>query len=219
MVPWEVVWAEAVLLFSEYKRRTDESILKYEYIFKAAKKLGAKYFTFHGDRAIYGLSDKSCSFTNSTCETLNNLSQLAVKNGITLCLENVCWCKSGNTEYLKNVSREVRNIGFTLDLKQARRAKIDYYEYLSAMGDKIRNIHISDFDKNNDCLLPGEGEFDFKRFFDETKEFGYNEDFLIEVYSSNFKEEKQIINSKNFLENLLIWKITNVWRFLFFSWK
>ena len=195
-------FAESVYFFSEYERRCEEQLAKYAEIFKRVKWLGAKYFTLHGDRAHKGLGDDVCKLTCGGIQSLQKLSDAARQAGITLCLENVAWCKSANINYLKSVSENVDGIGFTLDLKQARRAGVPWESYLDVMGDKLRNIHISDFDENNDCLLPGEGLFDFRQFFSRIEEVGYKGDVIVEVYSSNYSDEKRISASKSFLEDI-----------------
>ncbi len=195
-------FAEAVLFFSGYERRTEESIEKYKRVFHSAQNLGVKYFTFHGDR-IYGqIPDSDIVLSDIAAETLAILSDSAKEFGITLCLENVSWCKSKSPTYIKSVAEKVRNIGFTLDLKQARRAGVDYSEYLSVMGNRLMNIHVSDFDDKCDCLLPGTGKFDFKKFREDIKRVGYNGDILIEVYSQCFSDVSEVSKSKHFLENI-----------------
>ena len=192
-------FAEAVMFFSGYERRTEESIEKYKSVFEKAQKLGVKYFTFHGDRIYASGSDE---LTDIAAETFNKLADSAKEFGITLCLENVSWCKSKSPDYIKSVAEKVRNIGFTLDLKQARRAGVDYSEYLSAMGNRLLNIHVSDFDDKCDCLLPGAGKFDFKKFKTDIERIGYNGNLLIEVYSQCFSDVSEISKSKHFLENI-----------------
>ncbi len=195
-------FAEAVLFFSGYKRRTEESIKKYNRVFKTASSLGVKYFTFHGDR-FYGVaSDSAFELSVESEKTLSTLADTAKKHGITLCLENVSWCKSRSPVYIKSVADRVENIGFTLDLKQARRAGVDYSEYLKAMGNKLLNIHVSDFDDDYDCILPGSGKFDFLKFKNEILSVGYRGDILIEVYSQCFESTSEIARSKEFLENI-----------------
>ena len=199
-------FAEGVFFFSEYKRRTDEQLKKYEHTFRQMEKLGAKYFTLHGDRAFKGVFDEVCKLSEKDAQTLRTLSALAGKYGVTVCLENVSWCKSANISYIKSVYDAVPEIGFTLDLKQARRAGVSVYDYIDAMGDRIKNIHVSDFDDTSDCLPPGEGRFDFDEFLKKVKEIGYLGDILIEVYSSNFSDEEQLVKSRQFLEG----KITDL---------
>lgn len=195
-------FAEAVLFFSGYERRTEESIEKYKRVFEMANKLGVKCFTFHGDRIYGNISDSSFVLSEMSEKTLNNLADSAKDFGITLCLENVSWCKSRSSAYIKSVADKVRNIGFTLDLKQARRAGVDYSEYLSVMGNRLMNIHVSDFDENSDCLLPGTGKFDFKKFKSEIERVGYNGDILIEVYSGCFSDVSEVAEAKRFLQNI-----------------
>jgi len=193
-------FAENVLLFSDYKRRTEESIEKYKRVFETASKLGIKFFTLHGERLSGGFKAYGTELSDRSAETLSRLSSTAKQNGITLCLENVSWCKSSSVDYIRAVSDRVRDIGFTLDLKQARRAGVNYCEYIDAMGSKIKNIHVSDYDDNHDCILPGKGKFDFQKFKAEIEEIGYNGDVIIEVYSECFSRVSEIADAKCFLE-------------------
>lgn len=195
-------FAEGVFFFSTYERRTLEAIEKYKNAFRMAKKLGVKYFTLHGDR-FFGNSSE-CVLGDNAAETLSRLADIAKEEGITLCLENVSWCKSSNPDYIRAVSQNVQNIGFTLDLKQARRANIPYEEYIDAMGSKILNIHVSDFDAERDCLLPGKGVFDFNIFKKDIEKIGYEGDLLIEVYSEAFGELEELASSRRFLERIFI---------------
>ncbi len=195
-------FAEAVMFFSGYARRTEESSEKYRQSFKIARKLGASFFTLHGDRAFSGTSDDACPLSDSSAEVLARLAKAAKEEEIKLCLENVSWCKSANISYLKAVSEKVPDIYFTLDLKQARRAGVPYEKYLFAMGGKICNVHVSDYDEASDCILPGEGKFDFKKLKGELSQIGYTGDALIEVYSKSIKSDEQILKSKSFLENI-----------------
>ncbi len=196
-------FAEDVFFFSDYERRTEENIKKYSEIFKNAKRLGAKFLTLHGERLNKATFFGASIAEKRAMDALSLLADEAKKNGMTLCLENVAWCKSSELEYLRKVSESVDNIGFTLDLKQARRANVPYEEYLNIMGERVANVHISDYNSENDCLLPGKGEFDFSSFVRKMKSNGYKGDFIIEVYSSAFDEESQILKAKNYLETLL----------------
>lgn len=196
-------FAEDVFFFSDYERRTEENIKRYSGIFQRAKRLGAKFLTLHGERLNKSTFSGAEIAEKRAMDSLSALADEAKRCGITLCLENVAWCKSSDLEYLRKVSENVDNICFTLDLKQARRAAIPYERYLEIMGERLRNIHVSDCKGANDCLLPGEGEFDFSRFIDQVKQLGYAGDFIIEVYSSAFEKENKIFKAKDYLESLL----------------
>ncbi len=196
---------EGVYFFSDYARRTEESIEKYKAYFVAAMSLGARYFTFHGDRNLsrYTPYDKNCIPNENHLSAILRLAEEADARGITLCLENVSWCKSSNLEYLKTVAENVDKIGFTLDLKQALRAGVSPEEYIDVMGEKIKNVHISDCDDMHDCLLPGEGTRDFRKILNLLQKNSYRGDAIIEVYGSNFDTVRQIEASKTYFERLI----------------
>ncbi len=197
---------EGVYFFSDYRRRTEESIEKYKKYFDAVQFLGGKYFTFHGDRNIRGLKadDKSCVPTEEHCDTLYRLAREAARRDVQLCLENVSWCKSSNFKYLQTVSDCLGDdIGFTLDFKQAARAGFSAEDYIKIMGPRIKNIHVSDRDTENDCLLPGFGTLNFSEILSRLSEVSYVGDAIIEVYSTNFDNIRQIETSKAFLERFV----------------
>lgn len=199
-------FAENVYFFSDYERRTEECIRKYRNYFEAAREAGARFFTFHGERNNEGFAynDSQCRPSERSIESLSRLADEAKEYGITLCLENVSWCKSSNIYYLNEVARQIGDkIGFTLDLKQAIRAGAPVSAYISAMGNRIKNIHVSDHDDNHDCLLPGAGKFDFKQFLSDISAVGYNGDVIIEVYSNNYNDADEIRDSKRFLEGII----------------
>ncbi len=170
--------------------------------FERAAQLGAKYFTLHGDRNLYG-SVKNID-VSLHIDTLGRLADVASKYGITIAQENVSWCVSQDPEYLRILKDALGNkIGFTLDIKQAYRAKRDVYEYISVMDDRLLNIHISDNDDKNFCLLPCFGSFDFKKFIQKLKEISYDGALICEVYSTAFDNIRQIEASKVALSEIL----------------
>ncbi len=197
---------EGMFFFSEYDRRTQDSINIYRKYFRAAERLGAKYFTFHGNRRVTGTVNAVIDMEKQ-CHAIERLAAAASDYGILLTQENVSWCDSANCEYLKILSDELGGkIGFTLDLKQARRANVPVDDYISVMGKNLKNIHISDHTSKEVCLLPGNGELNHDEFLDKLKASGYNRDIIIEVYSSNYDDISQIKDAKNMLENKILQK-------------
>jgi sugar phosphate isomerase/epimerase len=67
------------------------------------------------------------------------------------------------------------------------------------MGKNIANLHINDRNKDSLCLLPGKGDVDYKKIFCKLKEIGYNKVGIIEIYSNNYTELKEISDAKEFL--------------------
>ena len=195
---------EGMFFFSGYERRTQDSINIYRKYFKAAQRLGAKYFTFHGNRRVTGTVNAVIDMERQ-CRAIESLAKAASDYGILLTQENVSWCDSANCEYLKNLSNELGDkIGFTLDLKQARRANVSIEDYINVMGKHLKNVHISDNSHDEVCLLPGEGELDHDVLLNKLKSAGYSGDVIIEVYSSNYAEISQIKDAKNMLENKIL---------------
>lgn len=195
---------EALYFFTEYSRRMDDAVEKYKHYFHMAEVLGAKYFTFHGDRNIVGTNSRNLNpqLLDRHLEVFTRLSAAAREFGITITQENVSWCLSANPYYIRCLREELGDkIGFTLDIKQAHRAQVDVEEYIEAMGDRLLNVHISDSSMHNMCLLPGEGTIDFADFIKKLTNIGYNGALIIEVYSDAFNSFRQIKSSKILLEN------------------
>jgi sugar phosphate isomerase/epimerase len=190
---------EPVMFFSNYKRRLDDSIEQYKRYFSAAKKLGASVVVLHGDR-FEGVLD-----VEEYCERFSMLTKAAKDEGVIIAQENVSRCKSRSVQFIKSM-REIAGDGsfkFVLDLKQAIRSQADPFEMLNAMGTDIINVHISDSDREHDCLLPGKGNFDFDRLLVKLGELGYKGPLIIEVYRQNFIHLDEVVESLQFAQNLL----------------
>lgn len=183
-------------LFDSYQRRRDDMLVYFKKICKAAKVLGADCYTFHGMR------HQGSGFITKEfiIEVYNKLAYVALEEGIKLAQENVSWCISSDTNFLRMIKENCKYpVYFTLDIKQAYKAGIEPEKYIDVMGKDIINFHINDRNKDNICLLPGKGDVDYKKMFCKLKEIGYNEIGIIEVYSNNYTELKQISDAKEFL--------------------
>ncbi len=192
---------EGVMFFSDYKRRTQDSMDQYKRYFEAASILGANYFTFHGERNINVAGIPSAS--NIKHEVYHELCKAASNCGIVFTQENVAWCKSCDPAYLKNLYDNIPELMYTLDIKQAKRASTNLTDYLSIMSDRIRNVHINDYTDAQSCLLPGEGDMNYNCFFNKLSKLDYDTSVLIEIYSSNYQNINQITKSANFLRSIV----------------
>lgn len=200
---------EFLLFFSDYSRRTEDALKQYDRYFRAAKRLGASYFTFHGARLLKPreiggngktadlppgyLSDKERAVYARLCKTASD-------NGITFTQENVSWCRSAEPDFIAELAKQ--GMKFTLDIKQAVRARIPLEKYIKAMDKSIVNIHISDYNENDSCLLPFAGAMDYNTFIPCLLKSGYNGALLIEVYRDNFDDILEIKAAKEKLELL-----------------
>ena len=187
-------FAEPFLIFSEYYRRFIESKEIYNNYFNIAKRLGAKYVTLHGDK-IHGKLT-----VEEYCERYLELYLLAKEKGVTLNQENVANFRSRDVEFIAEMSKILGdNVSYTLDIKQCIRSGVNPLDMINAMGENINHIHISDHSYSSDCLLPFNGGFNFKGFFELMKAQNYKGDFIIEVYNNAYKNPKEIIESYNSL--------------------
>jgi sugar phosphate isomerase/epimerase len=183
-------------LFDSYKRRRDDMFVYFKKICKAAKILGADCYTFHGMR------HKGSDFITNEfiVEVYNQLAYVALEEGIKLAQENVSWCMSSDTNFLGMIKENCKYpVYFTLDIKQAYKAGIRPEKYIDVMEKNMVNFHINDKNKDSVCLLPGKGDVDYKKIFCKLKEIGYNKVGIIEIYSNNYTELKEISEAKKFL--------------------
>lgn len=189
---------EPFMLFSDYERRFEDGLEFCKTYFEAMNTLGAKIFVLHGDRFESHHSDERYF------ERFLKLFRMGKKEGIVVAQENVCRCRSRDIDFIKNMKETLSDeVAFVLDLKQATRSGHSYKDVFSAMGDRLVHLHLNDCDEQNDCLLPGRGNRDFKEFFEIEKESGYKGSAVIEVYRQNFGDYFELIQSLDFLNNVL----------------
>ncbi|RHW66549.1 sugar phosphate isomerase/epimerase [Clostridium botulinum] len=188
-------------LFDSYKRRQRDMLKIFKKVCRAGSLLKANYYTFHGMRRN-NLLDLNMNYI---IDVYNELNYIANEEGIKLAQENVAWCMSSNIDFLDILNEKCNNqLHYTLDIKQAFKIGKDPMEYINVMGNKIVNVHINDRDESNICLLPGKGDIDLKKICCKLKEMGYNNVYTIEVYNDNYSSYSEIIDSKDFLQNILL---------------
>lgn len=189
---------ESFLLFSDYERRFMDGVNMYEMYFRSAKRLGAKKVVLHGLRADFKSNMPDKTYFNR----FRILSERAKEYGIELLQENVNFFKSNDIDFICNMKRYIPdNARFVCDIKQANLGGINPLEMVQAMGSGLRHIHINDFSKDNRCVLPGQGCFDFKTFFNGVRKSGFDGDVIIEVYRFSFNKIDELKNSYNYLKS------------------
>ncbi|MGV8983372.1 sugar phosphate isomerase/epimerase family protein [Clostridium sp.] len=186
-------------LFDKYDRRRGDMLKHFKSVCKAAKTIGASCYTFHGMR----YTDFNDLDTKFVIDIYNELAYIALESGIKLAQENVSWCMSADLDFLAFLSEKSKYpIYFTLDLKQAYRTEVPLDKYIDLMGKKIVNLHINDRDENHSCLLPGNGNLDYKMISNRLKSVGYSGKGIIEVYSENYSNYEEITKAKNFISKM-----------------
>lgn len=187
---------ETSMFFSLYERRFYDAIDFYKRYCHAANKLGAEMIVFHGEKTNHRFIPELYA------ERYAKLLESAVGEGIFIAHENVNGFNCAKPENMKFVADYAgENFRMVLDIKQCRRAGVSEFDFIKLFGDRIAQVHISDFDSINDCLPPGEGKYDFGKLFDFLRVNGYDKTALIELYSENYKNIRQISDSEKFLLN------------------
>ena len=187
--------AESFMIFSAYERRFYEALDDYSRYSEVAAELGAKYIIMHGGKPNGILSDEEY------CERYMMLKAAALKNGITVLQENVAHHRAGEIEFLRSMKEILSDDAeFCIDIKQAIRCGYDPLEIIKEFYSNTRHYHISDHSTASDCLLPGNGNFNFKGFFDFLKGKNYTGSCIIEVYRNAYKDLEEINNSYNSLQ-------------------
>ena len=189
--------AEGVSFFSRYPRRFDDEAEDYRRYFEFCNWVGAQMLVFHGARSFMTLEP------GFYFERFSRLSDIARSFGVRLCQENVARCYSGKPEFIRNMAEAVPDVGFVLDIKQALRADVTPFEMLEAMQGHLAHLHLSDHDKSCDCLVPGQGVFDFAALAKKLKLIEYNGAVIIELYRWNYENEQQLAESLHILEEFL----------------
>ncbi|MDD2361780.1 MAG: sugar phosphate isomerase/epimerase [Oscillospiraceae bacterium] len=180
--------SESFLFFSNYQRRLKDGLIKIEEVYKAAFIMGASYVILHGDKPSAPLSD------NDSAKRYEMLYDLGKENGITVLLENVVNHRSGNLSYITNMRRLIGDKAkFVFDLKQCIRCSLKPSDVITAMSGGIRHVHISDCNRQHECLIPGKGIVDYKQLITCLKENGFDGDIILELYRNNFSDVSDLV--------------------------
>lgn len=182
--------AESFMLFSAYDRRLYEGLEQYKRYGEIAALLGAEYVIMHGGKPNGVLDD------NGYCERFLRISDVVAQSGAVLLQENVAKYRASSLDFLKNmVSQLGDRAAFCLDVKQCLRGGYTPQDMLNAVGKNVRHLHISDNNGEKDCLLPGNGNYDFLKLFDSAMECGFDGSAMIEVYRWAYSDESEVFES------------------------
>ncbi|MCL2637245.1 MAG: sugar phosphate isomerase/epimerase [Oscillospiraceae bacterium] len=180
---------DSFFLFSNYERRKTQFLDACKLYFERMNEWNAPLMVFHGMKKDSDRSDELYF------ERYAELCALAEKYNITIAQENVAYCRSSDLDFLVKMKNEL-NAMFTLDLKQARRSGLSAFEILDKLGENVVHIHASDGGgEPGDCLLIGQGSFDFAGFFAKLKELNYNKSVILELYRENFDSDDDLKES------------------------
>lgn len=181
---------EPLMFFSDYSRREEDALEYYKLYFNAMNILESKIFVLHGGKADRG--------KELYCERYSRLYRLGQEFGVTVAVENVTRCQSRSSAFIREISGMLGNeFAFVLDTKQAVRAGETPFAFLDAAGSSIIHTHVSDYGELGDCLIPGRGSFNFRRFFEKLNSLNPRASAIMELYRSGFGGISELISGYN----------------------
>lgn len=187
-------------LYSINERAKADSFKLLDMAMQAGEQVGAKYYTFHGG-ARFKKTPIKLDFERVGRIT-QDILDVCKSHGITLAYENVHWGYYNYIGFFSELIKRVPELKATFDIKQARQSGIHYSEYIKEMGSKIVTAHISDYREDGKMCLPGKGITDFKDVFTRLADVGFDGSIILEVYQSDYKEEEELFESLDYIDNL-----------------
>lgn len=189
-------FAEGYIFFSDYERRVTDGLDLYRRYFAAAAQLGARFLVLHGGKAAKNMPAEFYA------ERLARVIHAGREFGITVTHENVVHFSCESVGYTKELAALLGDtFHMTLDIKQCVRAGENPFAFIQELGPHIDHVHVSDHGLRGDCLPPGEGDFDFPSLFEQLEATGYRGAYIIELYSSGFSNDRQLLEAERYLHN------------------
>lgn len=191
-------------LFNAHPRARADAFAWLDKVMDSANILGAPYYTFHGTARMKraARSGKNDDFSRMI-DGFWEICKACEKRGVTLALENVEWSTYNRPGVFARLASEVLPLKGVLDIKQARISEYPYQVYLEEMGERLAYVHVSDVDERGRIRLPGKGVFDFDTLIKRLKDAGFDGALLIEVYTNDYGEERELKTACEYLDELL----------------
>jgi len=180
-------------------RQKTDAFDTFRRILDAGAALGAKTYVYHGRHTPQLTALKWNMEWNA--EALVPMCEEAQKRGMVIGWENVFWCQLTEPSRVLEAKKLLPQVYFTMDIKQAMRSGCDPAQFVRAMGDKLCNVHVCDWDENGKLCLPGEGMFDFERFFLALREVRYDGPVILEPYLKIIQSEEALLKALRFLKD------------------
>ncbi len=190
-------FAETFMLFSEYRRRFDETLELYKKFFETSAVMGADIAIIHGSLYPAKISREEYF------ERFSKLVDAGKQSGVRVAPENVNRHLSESPDFLKEMKNALgSDFKLVFDVKQANRAGYYPLEFAETFKNDIIHIHISDHNSESDCLPPSKGTFDFRKLISVMDTVNYGGSYIIELYRQNFGKPEELFEYLAFMRNL-----------------
>ena len=189
-------------LFSTNARIRADAEIFFRKVCYSARMLGAPFYIFHGPVRLKK-TEYEFDFVRLG-DRVNQLCEIARSYGVRLAYENVFYGYGNTPDYFKQLLRQCPNLLAVLDTRHALLAGIEPIKFLEAMEGKICTIHLCDIKKDSDSALPGEGKYNFEKFFNEANKARVNASVILEPSSRDYKDVNQLKTCYDYLNALII---------------
>ncbi|MBE7046030.1 MAG: sugar phosphate isomerase/epimerase [Ruminococcaceae bacterium] len=173
----------------------------YSDIIKKGTNIGIEKFVIHPSCGPIE-EDERMDRLNFAKETHMLLSEIASKEGATICVENLPRHGLGNTsdELMEIVNCDER-LKICLDTNHF--LKEDVCESVKKLAHKIVTLHVSDYDMIDERhWLPGEGKICWNKLYNNLKDYGYSGPWLYEVgYVSKTRKRQRLLSPPDYVRN------------------
>lgn len=179
------------------------TIRKFAEIIKKGSEIGIDKFIIHPSSEP--IEDKYREERMlSSMSSLYRLADIAAEEGSVICVENLPrTCLGKNSYEIKKLVAVNSKLRVCFDTNHL--LKEDIGEFIKNVGSKIVTVHVSDYDfKDEKHWLPGEGDIDWQKLYNDLLAVGYNGMWLYEL---GFKPEDTIdrrdLDYKDFYNNAM----------------
>ena len=124
-------------------------------------------------------------------EELRKLVEVAEENDIIVCLENT----EENPSEIRKIIDKIPSLCFCLDTGHGNIFGNTPSDFITHLGKLTKHVHIHDNHGGNAeaddiHLIPGEGNIDFNKTFQDLEKIGYDGDFTLELVPMDSDERK-----------------------------
>ena len=177
----------------------NQAIIKqFEKLTQTLKKLKTEYIVIHPPKL--GEFERPLIKEKDLFNHFRKLAKIAKKNNIKLGVENLPWLND-----IKEIKKylKIPNIYFVLDVGHSnlKVSKANFEQLLKNFHKKTIAFHLSDNKGIDDHLMIGQGNINWKKFFQLVKKYKLQDKhFTVEI---TFYPNKQVLKAKKIIKNYL----------------
>ena len=187
-------------LFSTNARIRADAEVFFKKVCTAGQMLGARHYVFLGP---VRLKKHKYEFDFVRLgDRINQLNEIARSMDLQLTYQNAFYSYGSNPDYFKELSKQCPHLTYAISFRHALMAGIDPIRFIDAVGEKAVIIQMCDVKKDLNSVLPGEGKYNFDKFFSEAKKRGVNAYMFLEAISRDYRDLTQLKTSYDFLNAL-----------------